>query len=602
MANSLLAFLPMLLLIMIISLSLAPPSHGARQLAESTQPMQFQYHKGPLLTGTRLSVNLVWYGNFNPSQRAILSDFVSSLSSTSTPNSAQPSVAAWWKSTHQYYPQLPKSNAAGGALTLGKQILDARYSLGKSLTSRQIRRLALRAGIQTPNTLNVVFTSDDVTVDGFCRSSCGNHGVLKKRVPFIWVGNSGKQCPGQCAWPFHKPIYGPQDPALVAPNGDVGVDGMVINLASLLVGTVTNPFGNGYYQGPKEAPLEAASACPGVYGKGAYPGYPGNLLVDPTSGGSYNANGFNGRKYLLPALYDPTTASCSTLVHGARQLAESTQPMQFQYHKGPLLTGTRLSVNLVWYGNFNPSQRAILSDFVSSLSSTSTPNSAQPSVAAWWKSTHQYYPQLPKSNAAGGALTLGKQILDARYSLGKSLTSRQIRRLALRAGIQTPNTLNVVFTSDDVTVDGFCLSSCGNHGVLKKRVPFIWVGNSGKQCPGQCAWPFHKPIYGPQDPALVAPNGDVGVDGMVINLASLLAGTVTNPFGSGYYQGPKEAPLEAASACPGVYGKGAYPGYPGNLLVDPTSGGSYNANGVNGRKYLLPALYDPTTASCSTLV
>lgn len=88
---------------------------------------------------------------------------------------------------------------------------------------------------------------------------------------------------------------------------------------------------------------------------------------------------------------------------------------------------------------------------------------------------------------------------------------------------------------------------------------------------------------------------------MVINLATLLAGTVTNPFGNGYFQGPKEAPLEAASACSGTYGKGAYPGYPGELLMDPKSGASYNAHGINGREYLLPALYDPTTSSCFTL-
>ncbi|KAI4321125.1 hypothetical protein MLD38_034546 [Melastoma candidum] len=117
-----------------------------------------------------------------------------------------------------------------------------------------------------------------------------------------------------------------------------------------------------------------------------------------------------------------------------------------------------------------------------------------------------------------------------------------------------------------------------------------------------CAWPFHQPVYGPQSPPLVAPNNDVGIDGMVSNLASLLAGTVTNPFGNGFFQGDKDAPLEAASACPGIYGNGAYPGYAGNLLVDGRSGASYNANGVDGRRYLLPALYDPVTSACSTLV
>lgn len=58
---------------------------------------------------------------------------------------------------------------------------------------------------------------------------------------------------------------------------------------------------------------------------------------------------------------------------------------------------------------------------------------------------------------------------------------------------------------------------------------------------------------------------DVGVDGMIINIAGLFAGTVTNPFGKGYFVGSVEVPLEAASACPGVYDKGAYPGYAGEV-------------------------------------
>lgn len=290
------------------------------------------------------------------------------------------------------------------------------------------------------------------------------------------------------------------------------------------------------------------------------------------------------------------------------QPAESTQnEFRFQYHNGPLLNG-KISINLIWYGKFTPSQRAIITDFITSLSSPK-PKTTQPSVATWWKGTHKYY-----NNPSAVSLSMGAQILDEAYSMGKSLSINHIQRLAARSGQY--NAINVVLTAADVAVDGFCMSRCGTHGSSSasrtahylrggdknNKFAYIWVGNPETQCPGQCAWPFHQPIYGPQSPPLVAPNNDVGLDGMVMNLASLLAGTVTNPFGNGYYQGPKDAPLEAASACPGVYGKGAYPGYAGNLLVDRTTGASYNANGVNGRKYLLPALYDPTTSSCSTLV
>lgn len=291
----------------------------SRTLAQDNQFQLLDYHKGPLLSG-KISVNLIWYGKFKPSQRAIIADFITSVSSSSTPAQIQPSVASWWKTTEKYYRLANSKKPSSLSLYLGKQILDENYSLGRSLTRKQILDLASKG--EQRNAINVVLTAADVVVDGFCQNTCGSHGSSKGaavkgknyRFAYIWVGNSEVQCPGYCAWPFHQPTYGPQSPPLVAPNNDVGMDGMVINLGSLLAGTATNPFGNGYFQGPAEAPLEAASACPGVYAKGAYPGYPGDLLVDRTTGASYNAHGTNGRKYVLPALYDPSTTTCSTLV------------------------------------------------------------------------------------------------------------------------------------------------------------------------------------------------------------------------------------------------------------------------------------------------
>ncbi|KAL8198000.1 hypothetical protein R6Q57_018090 [Mikania cordata] len=289
-------------------------SLGARRLTELVHDSSnlLHYHNGPLLTGS-ISVNFIWYGNFKPSQKAIVSDFITSLS---TKSPVEPSVATWWKTIDKYHTK-------SLSLRLGKQISDPTYSLGKSLTDKHLVQLASKG--EQSNAVNVVLTASDVAVDGFCSSRCGSHGSSSSskmsqvkgknyKFAYIWVGNSETQCPGQCAWPFHQPIYGPQAAPLVAPNNDVGVDGMVINLAGLLAGTATNPFGNGYYQGDADAPLEAASACPGVYAKGAYPGYAGDLLVDSTTGASYNAHGTSGRKYLLPALYDPSTSTCSTLV------------------------------------------------------------------------------------------------------------------------------------------------------------------------------------------------------------------------------------------------------------------------------------------------
>ncbi|XXG86429.1 hypothetical protein AAC387_Pa11g1325 [Persea americana] len=289
-------------------------------------------------------------------------------------------------------------------------------------------------------------------------------------------------------------------------------------------------------------------------------------------------------------LLNPATATTRKLSALVQQ-----QPLILKYHNGLLLKGN-FTVNIIWYGKFTPAQRSILIDFIQSLNPHKNP--LPPSVSSWWKTTDKY-------KAGSSNLVLGKQIIEENYPLGKFLKSSGLVNLAGKAAGR--NVINIVFTAKEVTVEGFCMSRCGTHGSVlragdKTRFPYLWVGNSETQCPGQCAWPFHQPIYGPQTPPLLAPNGDVGVDGMVINLATVLAAAVTNPFAGGYYQGPATAPLEAVSACTGVFGKGAYPGYPGEVLVEKTTGASYNARGVNGRKYLLPAMWDPAKSACATLV
>ena len=301
-----------------------------------------------------------------------------------------------------------------------------------------------------------------------------------------------------------------------------------------------------------------------------------------------------------------------SLAHGTlggapRRLMELYTPQPSElltYHNGTVLRGA-IPVSVLWYGRFTPAQKAVVSDFLLSLTSASP--APTPSVSQWWNSIHTLY--LSKTNTKTNAKTsastqvkLAGQVSDERCSLGKSLKLSQLPALAAKAKPRKGG-IALVLTAQDVAVEGFCMSRCGLHGSVRApRTAYVWVGNAASQCPGQCAWPFHKPVYGPQAPALVPPSGDVGMDGMVMNVASMVAGAVTNPFGDGFYQGPKGAALEAATACPGVYGSGAYPGYAGNLAVDATTGASYNANGAHGRKFLLPALFDPATSTCSTLV
>ncbi|XP_007018743.2 PREDICTED: protein EXORDIUM-like 2 [Theobroma cacao] len=303
------------LVVVLIHLSLADVCLGARRLTSLYQAptMALSYHKGALLEGN-LPVSILWYGEFSPAQKSIIADFLLSLNPQKEnlgPSPVKPLVSHWWNTIQTYMKKAGKKDAR---IVLANQVTDRNCSLGKILKKSQISRLARRVHSK-PGGLTIVLTAKDVSVEAFCLSNCGFHSSnAKEKSVFIWVGNSVTQCPGQCAWPFHQPIYGPQTAPLGAPNGDVGVDGMIINIASLLAGAVTNPFGNGYFLGSAGAELEVASACPGVYGKGAHPGYAGELLMDRTTGASYNAQGVNGRKYLLPALFDPLTSQCSTLV------------------------------------------------------------------------------------------------------------------------------------------------------------------------------------------------------------------------------------------------------------------------------------------------
>jgi hypothetical protein len=283
---------------------------------------------------------------------------------------------------------------------------------------------------------------------------------------------------------------------------------------------------------------------------------------------------------------------CSIITPSVSVLLQE-QPLVLKYHNGQLLKG-KVTVNLIWYGKFTPIQRSIIVDFVNSL------NPTKPTTASsWWNTISKY-----KDGAC--TLLVGKQVILDNYPLGKYLKNPQLRLLATSKVANAVNSINILLTSKDVGVEGFCMSKCGTHGSTKtgrvSKSAYVWVGNSETQCPGYCAWPFHQPIYGPQTPPLVSPNGDVGVDGMIINLATVLANTVTNPFNNGYFQGTADAPLEAVSACVGIFGSGAYPGYPGRVDVDKVTGASYNAQGVNGRKYLLPAMWDPQTSACKTLM
>uniref|UniRef100_A0A0D9XJ48 Uncharacterized protein n=1 Tax=Leersia perrieri TaxID=77586 RepID=A0A0D9XJ48_9ORYZ len=299
-------------------------------------------------------------------------------------------------------------------------------------------------------------------------------------------------------------------------------------------------------------------------------------------------------------------------------------PPAMAYHDGAVLDGV-VPVSVLYYGAFPPHHKAVVADFLLSLSphgrdmqrqhSFGAPGPAPPpTVARWWATVDRYVRKASLVTSAGARVVLASQVDDAACSMGKRLTRAQVEHLASRFGV-APGGVAVVLTASDVAVDGFCTSACGTHGSSSTSLGgavHVWVGDASAQCPGRCAWPFHPAEgfaygdtagrrgheHGRVEAALRAPNGDAGVDGMVINLAALMAGAVTNPYGRGFFQGDAAAPVEVAGACPGVYGRGAYPGYPGAVRVDAATGAGYNVVGRNGRRYLLPALVNPDNYSC----
>ncbi|KAF0928417.1 hypothetical protein E2562_003235 [Oryza meyeriana var. granulata] len=299
------------------------------------------------------------------------------------------------------------------------------------------------------------------------------------------------------------------------------------------------------------------------------------------------------RAHLLPALlaavvvFGGSTRPCESSLYNA-------PPPAMTYHKGAVLEGA-VTVSVLYYGAFPQHHRAVVADFL-----------------LWWGTVERYVRKATGGGEAGARVVLASQVDDEGCSLGKRLSRAQVERLASRLGV-APGGVAVVLTAADVVVEGFCSSACGVHGSSAPGgAVHVWVGDASAQCPGRCAWPFHAAdgfayddagrraahSHARADAALRAPNGDAGVDGMVINLAALMAGAVTNPYGRGYFQGDAAAPVEVAAACPGVYGRGAYPGYPGAVRVDAATGAGYNVVGRNGRRYLVPAL--AIHGACST--
>ncbi|CAM6101890.1 unnamed protein product [Calypogeia fissa] len=292
------------------------PQRGLKFLVQDPQTI-LEYHNGPILTQQNTPVYVIWYGAFTEDLKNTIRDFFASFNYSVA---GTPTVSSWWNLTSGY--KDGSGRAVSQHINLAAELDDSSYSLGKDLNDSDVELLVLKAINSTfpadSQSVYVVMTSANVNVGDFCMNSCAAHSATSpvttpggKQLPYAWVADSEIQCPGKCSWPFAKAEYGPDTPALVPPNADVGTDGMVINLAAILAGCLTNPFDNGFYQGDAAAPLEAATACAGMFGQDSYSGNPGVLQTDKISGASYNTEGVNSRRFLLPALWEASSRTCT---------------------------------------------------------------------------------------------------------------------------------------------------------------------------------------------------------------------------------------------------------------------------------------------------
>lgn len=309
--------------------------------------------------------------------------------------------------------------------------------------------------------------------------------------------------------------------------------------------------------------------------------------------------------FLLSALCSPSASSASDTLFRFSKAKEVKSLVDMRYHNGPVLT-PKIRVYVIWYGKWKASHQAIIRDFFHSIASPSP----APSVRAWW-GTVQLYTDQTGANISD-SLTIAGEHTNL-YSHGKVLT-RMTTQEVIRSSLKPDNGslpvdarggVYMVLTSEDVVQQDFCSAVCGFHyftyaSIVGYTLPYAWIGNSGRQCPDTCAYPFAVPFYMAQAvKPLRAPNGDIGVDGMISVIGHELAEMSSNPLINAWFAGTDpEAPTEIADLCEGMYGPGAGGGYTGMVLQDKL-GASYNVNGVGGRRFLVQWLWNPIRKACN---
>ncbi|MFQ6648612.1 hypothetical protein Gotur_021389 [Gossypium turneri] len=296
---------------------------SSKKFEGSSDIVDLRYHMGPVLSSSPINIYLIWYGRWSVSQKLLIKDFINSISPSATPSfPPSSSVSDWWKTVSLYTDQTGAN--VSRTVVIAKEHSDTGYSHGSHLTRLSVQQVITTAVEAAPfpvdhrNGIYLILTSHDFTVEDFCRAVCGFHyftfpSIVGHTLPYAWIGNSGKQCPEVCAYPFAVPGYmGGGGPGSLAPlNGDVWLDGMISVIAHELAELSTNPLVNAWYAGEEPtAPTEIGDLCEGLYGTGGGGGYIGQVMRDQ-KGKTYNMNGNKGRKFMVQWIWSPVLKACA---------------------------------------------------------------------------------------------------------------------------------------------------------------------------------------------------------------------------------------------------------------------------------------------------
>ncbi|KAF4373975.1 hypothetical protein F8388_007881 [Cannabis sativa] len=281
---------------------------SSKRYEGSSDLVNLRYHMGPVLSSAPITFTSY--------------DFLLSISTTDRRAAPSPSVAEWWRTVSLYTDQTG-ANVSRSVVVAG-EYSDLRYSHGNALTRLSVQQVIANAVRSAPLPVDhkqgiyLILTAEDVTVQDFCRAVCGFHyftfpSQVGYTLPYAWVGNSGKQCPEVCAYPFAIPGYmtGGGPVALSPPNRDVGVDGMISVIGHELAELASNPLVNAWYAGEDPtAPTEIGDLCEGLYGTGGGGGVYWAVMRD-RGGRSFNVNGRKGRRFLLQWIWSPVLKACA---------------------------------------------------------------------------------------------------------------------------------------------------------------------------------------------------------------------------------------------------------------------------------------------------